>query len=151
MTKSYSEKALVPDFSARANNLPKGLVARYQNITKKFVEAYGSQPDFIARSPGRVNLIGEHIDYCDFSVLPLAIDVDMLCAVKVLSDKNPSITLTNSNPKFAQRKFDLPLDGSYVVIDPSISDWSNYFKCGLRVAHSYLKEISPERFTNAPW
>lgn len=150
MTKSYSEKALVPHFSARANNLPKGLVTRYQNITKKFVEAYGSQPDFIARSPGRVNLIGEHIDYCDFSVLPLAIDVDMLCAVKVLSDKNPSITLTNSNPKFAQRKFDLALDGSYVVIDPSISDWSNYFKCGLRVAHSYLKEISPERFTNAP-
>lgn len=74
--------------------------------------------------------------------MPLAIDVDMLCAVKILDEKNPSITLTNADPKFAQRKFDLPLDGSYMAIDPSVSEWSNYFKCGLHVAHSYLKKIA---------
>ncbi|CAI4056292.1 hypothetical protein SUVZ_02G1340 [Saccharomyces uvarum] len=150
MTKPYSEHVPVPEFNAKTKDLPKPLVEKCPTITERFISAYGAKPDFIARSPGRVNLIGEHIDYCDFSVLPLAIDVDMLCAVKVLDDKNPSITLTNADPKFAQRKFDLPLDGSYVTIDPSVSDWSNYFKCGLHVAHSYLKKLAPEKFANAP-
>ena len=32
------------------------------------------KPTFTAVAPGRVNLIGEHIDYCDGFVLPLAIE-----------------------------------------------------------------------------
>lgn len=137
-------------YASSPSDLPKPLSTKCPTVTEKFTKIYGTKPDFIARSPGRVNLIGEHIDYCDFSVLPMAIDVDLICAVKVLNDKNPSITLTNDDSKFAQRKFDLPLDGSYVTIDPSVSDWSNYFKCGLHVAHSYLKETAPKRFTNVP-
>ncbi|WP_411846734.1 galactokinase [Roseibacillus persicicus] len=35
---------------------------------------FGSEASFIAAAPGRVNLIGEHIDYCDGFVLPLAIE-----------------------------------------------------------------------------
>ncbi|CAI4932708.1 BEM_HP_G0071390.mRNA.1.CDS.1 [Saccharomyces cerevisiae] len=150
MTKSHSEEVIVPEFNSSAKELPRPLVEKCPSIIKKFISAYDAKPDFVARSPGRVNLIGEHIDYCDFSVLPLAIDFDMLCAVKVLNEKNPSITLINADPKFAQRKFDLPLDGSYVTIDPSVSDWSNYFKCGLHVAHSFLKKLAPERFASAP-
>ncbi|CCD22881.1 galactokinase NDAI_0A07270 [Naumovozyma dairenensis CBS 421] len=139
----------IPIYSSATKDLPKPLATKCPVITEEFVKAYGSKPDFIARSPGRVNLIGEHIDYADFSVLPLAIDVDMLLAVKILNDKNPSITLTNSDARFATKKFDLPLDGSYVSIDPSISDWSNYFKCGLHVAQEFLKKIAP-KYENAP-
>lgn len=36
---------------------------RYQSIVDKFVKEYGEKPAFIARAPGRVNIIGEHIDY----------------------------------------------------------------------------------------
>lgn len=140
----------VPEFNANSKNLPKPLLEKCPIVSEGFQKVYGSKPDFITRSPGRVNLIGEHIDYADFSVLPLAIDVDMLVGVKVLNEKNPSITLTNADKRFAQRKFDMPLDGSYVTIDPSISDWSNYFKCGLHVAHEFLKEIAPEKYTDAP-
>ncbi|GMM57240.1 galactokinase [Maudiozyma humilis] len=140
----------VPEFKANDQNIPTSLKARCPEVVKGFEATYGAKPDFVSRSPGRVNLIGEHIDYADFSVLPLAIDVDMLCAVKVLDEKNPSITLSNDDSRFAQRKFDLPLDGSYVTIDPSVSDWSNYFKCGLHVAHEFLKEIAPAKFAAAP-
>jgi len=43
------------------------------DIDKRFVQAFGAAPDIIAAAPGRVNLIGEHIDYSDGFVLPFAI------------------------------------------------------------------------------
>ena len=140
----------VPVFKATSSELPAPLAAKCPNLVESFTKVYGQAPDFVSRSPGRVNLIGEHIDYCEFSVLPLAIDVDFLCAVKALGDKDNSITLTNDDPRFAKRKFDMPLDGSYVAIDSSVSDWSNYFKCGLHVAHEFLKNLKPEQYGNAP-
>ena len=39
-----------------------------------FTATYGRAPDFVARAPGRVNLLGEHVDYNDGWVLPAAID-----------------------------------------------------------------------------
>lgn len=38
-----------------------------------FAAAYGCEPDGIAFAPGRVNLIGEHVDYNDGLVLPMPI------------------------------------------------------------------------------
>jgi galactokinase len=43
-------------------------------IKDAFQEFFGTTPEVIARSPGRVNLIGEHTDYNDGFVLPAAID-----------------------------------------------------------------------------
>ncbi|SCU87007.1 LANO_0C09802g1_1 [Lachancea nothofagi CBS 11611] len=123
---------------------------RVDRVVNDFQKVYDEKPDFVSRSPGRVNLIGEHIDYEDFSVLPMAIEADVLCAVGVLAaGKGLSITLTNEDKAFAQRHIELPLDGSDVSIDPSVSDWSNYFKCGLLVAQKQLKTEFPEKFGNA--
>src|SRR5512138_1092523 len=36
------------------------------------------EPALVARAPGRVNLIGEHVDYNDGFVLPAAIDRDIV-------------------------------------------------------------------------
>lgn len=47
---------------------PKGFVA--QSFRKRF----GEDPQFIALAPGRVNILGEHVDYNDGFVLPAAID-----------------------------------------------------------------------------
>ena len=54
---------------------------RYARLIATFEEQYGGKPDFLARSPGRVNLIGEHIDYEGYSVLPMALALDTIVAV----------------------------------------------------------------------
>src|SRR5512143_3346748 len=43
-------------------------------ITSHYKETFGHAPAHIARAPGRVNLLGEHVDYNDGFVLPAAID-----------------------------------------------------------------------------
>ena len=39
-----------------------------------FEEVFGSAPEVVAEAPGRVNLMGEHTDYNDGYVLPIAIE-----------------------------------------------------------------------------
>ena len=43
-------------------------------LTAHYREKFGNPPTHIARAPGRVNLLGEHVDYNDGFVLPAAID-----------------------------------------------------------------------------
>lgn len=69
---------------------------RYEKLTAEFVKNFEVKPDFFARSPGRVNLMGDHIDYNFFSVLPMAIDVDVVAAVKTNDSGEMVITNTNS-------------------------------------------------------
>lgn len=45
-----------------------------KNITNIYQQKFGHAPKHIARAPGRVNLLGEHVDYNDGFVLPAAID-----------------------------------------------------------------------------
>ena len=45
-----------------------------------FARHYGHSPAWIARAPGRVNLIGEHTDYNQGIVLPMAIEREVLLA-----------------------------------------------------------------------
>lgn len=43
-------------------------------INKVFEECFGKPPQLLVRAPGRVNLLGEHVDYNEGPVLPAAID-----------------------------------------------------------------------------
>jgi galactokinase len=43
------------------------------SIARSFEELFGRKPEVISEAPGRVNLIGEHIDYSEGFVLPFAI------------------------------------------------------------------------------
>jgi galactokinase len=43
------------------------------SLAKTFESLYGCKPQVISEAPGRVNLIGEHIDFSDGFVLPYAI------------------------------------------------------------------------------
>lgn len=113
---------------------------RYTQITKKFVEVYSSEPDFFVRAPGRVNLIGEHIDYSGYAVLPFALEQDVVVAVKTDTDKQ-GIRISNLDPKFPLREIK-PND---VNVDKSKHDWSNYFLAaykGIMENHSIQNTLS---------
>lgn len=56
-------------------------------IDKEFVKTFGQTPDVIAAAPGRVNLIGEHIDYSDGYVLPFAIADRTYAALRKRPDR----------------------------------------------------------------
>ena len=43
-------------------------------VVREFESRFGAPPAHVARAPGRVNLIGDHTDYNDGFVLPMAID-----------------------------------------------------------------------------
>ena len=44
-------------------------IKRFKNLISTFEIHFKKKPKFISRSPGRVNLIGEHIDYMGYGVI----------------------------------------------------------------------------------
>jgi galactokinase len=58
-----------------------------QQVGQEFELRFGGRPAFIVRAPGRVNLIGEHTDYNDGFVLPMAIDRAIWIALRPRNDR----------------------------------------------------------------
>ncbi len=54
---------------------------------RRFADAFGGAPDVVARAPGRVNLIGEHTDYNEGFVLPMAISGQTIVLAKMRTDR----------------------------------------------------------------
>lgn len=138
----------VPAVGSLADIYPPAAVAaeqaRWRDLVVDFQKAYRQPPSFIARSPGRVNVIGEHIDYSLYSVLPMAITADAILAVssQPLTPEAPvpRIRLANRQPdSFPACEFEIPADG-HVDIDATRLQWSNYFKSGLRGALQALRK-----------
>lgn len=109
---------------------------RYKHIVEEFEKVHGRKPEFIVRSPGRVNLIGEHIDYCGFGVLPMAIERDVVIAGAVTEDDTKIRIANVDSQKYPTREFDYEGKEKVVTIDSTKLEWSNYFKCGYKVMKS---------------
>ena len=60
-------------------------------IVQHFVRRFGRQPQWVIRAPGRVNLIGEHTDYNDGFVLPLAIARAAWIALQPRGDRKVAV------------------------------------------------------------
>jgi galactokinase len=59
----------------------------HEKVAAAFVERFGQRPFLTIRAPGRVNLIGEHTDYNDGFVLPMAIDRAIWIALRPRDDR----------------------------------------------------------------
>lgn len=53
----------------------------HEIVKKKHKEIFGEDPELIVFAPGRVNIIGEHTDYNDGYVLPMAINMGITLAI----------------------------------------------------------------------
>lgn len=103
---------------------------RAQTLAVAFSAKYGDVPSFVVRAPGRVNLIGEHIDYCGYSVLPMAIDQDVSMAVLAVSGSN-DVEIANINPAYPTASFSCSGIPEIRVKETGPS-WHQYFMCGYR-------------------
>src|SRR5206468_1936077 len=73
---------------------------------------------FLVHAPGRVNLIGEHTDYNDGFVLPIAIEYDVRFAVAPRPDRGVQLHSVNFD---AETTFDL----DHIERDAA-QQWGNY-------------------------
>ncbi|MFH6992760.1 galactokinase [Flavobacterium sp. FlaQc-48] len=71
-----------------------------QNTTSFFEKSFGSAPQKVVLSPGRINIIGEHIDYNDGYVLPAAIDKVICFAFEKNNTKKSRIIALDLNEEF---------------------------------------------------
>ncbi|MCK9619043.1 MAG: galactokinase [Methylobacter sp.] len=62
-----------------------------------FIDFFGSQPEVISSAPGRVNLLGEHTDYNDGFVLPIAIPQSTWVALSRSEDEWSRFRSENMN------------------------------------------------------
>jgi galactokinase len=60
-------------------------------ILSQFTQRFTAPPAWVIRAPGRVNLIGEHTDYNDGFVLPLAIDRAVWIALRPRNDRRVAV------------------------------------------------------------
>lgn len=78
-------------------------MATDQPVVETFRERFGRSPDVAVTSPGRVNLIGDHTDYNDGFMLPMAIDRRTVIAAAHRSDR----IVTAHSRGFGETCFDL--------------------------------------------
>ncbi len=92
--------------------------------------SFGTGPSAsIVSVPGRVNLIGEHIDYHDLPVLPMAIERRIWIAFR---PRPGTVLRAISSPDYGQREFALTTQ-----LEPSASgDWINYLKAAAQAVNS---------------
>ncbi|HEX8561535.1 MAG TPA: galactokinase [Flavobacterium sp.] len=89
------------------------------NTAQFFVDTFQNEPDHIFLSPGRINIIGEHIDYNDGYVLPAAIDKYVCLALTKQEGSKCILVSKDLNDRF---EFDLQ-----DTLEPTEKMWANYF------------------------
>ncbi len=94
------------------------LSERIAALKAEFARQYGTQPEVIVRAPGRVNLIGEHTDYNEGYVFPIAIDRSVLVAASTRADRTVRLHAADFR---AQDSFSLDH-----IAHARTRRWSNY-------------------------
>jgi galactokinase len=90
-----------------------------ERVEKAFQDQFGSLPASIVRAPGRVNIIGEHTDYNDGFVLPMAIDRAVWVAFRPREDGRVFVRSLEQ---------ETPTDFSLRDLKHSNDGWSEYIK-----------------------
>lgn len=85
-----------------------------------FEDRFGYPATFVVWAPGRVNLVGEHIDYSLLPVLPMAIQLGTTLTVRPRDDR--LVRLTNADRAYSDVELELSVD-----LEPGVpGDWGDY-------------------------
>jgi galactokinase len=90
-----------------------------ERVVERFRQYFGQAPAALIRAPGRVNLIGEHTDYNDGFVLPMAIDRAIWLALR----KNPDRVV-----RVHSLDFDEAAEFSLNSLQRGIAAWAEYLQ-----------------------
>ncbi|MHB0911954.1 MAG: galactokinase [Armatimonadota bacterium] len=95
-------------------------MTRAESVQTKYIETFGASPEHVIAAPGRVNLIGEHTDYNDGFVLPVALDYSVIiaCSPRVDDRVNAYSMNFGTTASFSLEKIEK---------DPK-SSWCDYIK-----------------------
>ncbi len=96
------------------------LDAQLRAAVEVFQGRYGRAPRFAAAAPGRVNLIGEHTDYNDGFVLPMAMERRTLILAAARDDANAVVASTGAD---SVARFEISPG-----LKPSEPKWANYVR-----------------------
>jgi galactokinase len=99
-----------------------------QDLSRRFEERYATRPTHIVVAPGRVNLVGEHIDYNLLPVLPMAIDRAVVVALRARDDGR--VRAANVDGRHAACEFDLGVD----IAPAAQGSWANYLRAAGLIA-----------------
>ena len=102
--------------------------------TELFTRCFGHAPRWVVAAPGRVNLIGEHTDYNDGYVLPMAIERHIVIAAESNTDRQVTLhsETTGETASF----------GLHPKVDRGDPGWSNYVR-GVIAGFQKLKKKVP--------
>ena len=111
--------------------------------------AYGVEPTRFYAAPGRVNLIGEHVDYNDGYVLPCAIDRETIVAAGPLASQTreklfEAVALDIGDMASARDSFDL-----VAPIRPGENNWQNHVRGVVQAIGRYGHRVRPMRIAIA--
>lgn len=106
-----------------------------ETVTPYFIEYFGQAPTHVAAAPGRVNLIGEHTDYNNGFVMPMALDNH--CVVAVAPSPVGKHRFCGS---LGDQIHEIAVEDALVPGEPF---WSNYVRGVLANLHRRGIEIGP--------
>ena len=109
-----------------------------QQVENEFRSRFGRVPSVVAAAPGRVNLIGEHIDYNNGFVLPMAIERYVIVAAAPCSDSSQEHATFYSSDLHESK--DIPISASS---GPTCSGWGRYIEGVIAGFVSGSRDVPP--------
>ncbi|MCA9234016.1 MAG: galactokinase [Planctomycetales bacterium] len=102
------------------------LEAQAAAVKSAFAEAFGAAPQWVVAAPGRVNLIGEHTDYNDGFVFPLAIE-----RYVVMAAGRPASPAAEDAVRARSTMMDGTAEFRLGNLEPERRDWTSYLRGAL--------------------
>jgi galactokinase len=109
--------------------------ARKSRLVNTFVDKFSLPASVICHAPGRVNLIGDHTDYNNGFVLPIAINVGTDIAASARSDRLIRVIALDLSTTLVE----FSLDDIYF---DDVATWSNYVRGTLQALMTLFPDIN---------